>query len=549
MASYALLPFVNNVNGWGPSTYPAKFIGLPYSDYNKAGRIGALADFSAQTRQYRERADKRHGRVKPKDAESDMVLVDSTKQKKQSRLGRPRGGQQNQGWRQHRNREERVKKRNEQANDRTNRRYKKLANARYTSRRRVGWNAEQTRFDASVNITSNWKVVEQLEMSEFDKLKVKAYPEAEDVAWCGHVEKYEEKFDRVTSKKPVKLQKYDDRAAYLVTTLEDPVIEELAESLDDVQVWGTDTLISQIMCASRSKVGWDIVVTRAGNMVFFDKRRESTLDMFSVDETSYDPPSNDDPESINSSVKLSLEATAINQNFAQQVVSGDKGTKKFDRPNPFFDNEEEEGKVPQPVCYRYRKFKLGDTAVLCRTELHGFVSKKDGDKFMTTFAVNEYDPKLAKNTPWKSKIDTQPGGIIATELRNNALKIGKWAAQTILAGADLMKIGFVSRASVKNPFVHNILATKFYKPAQFARQINLSVQNMWAVLKMIVDLCLRQPEGKYCLVKDPNKQQLYLYSVPHDEFDSDDDGVTDDSDEDDDSSDDDDDDDDESDDE
>ena len=101
-----------------------------------------------------------------------------------------------------------------------------------------------------------------------------------------------------------------------------------------MQVWGTDTLISQIMCASRSKVGWDIVVTRAGNMVFFDKRRESTLDMFSVDETSYDPPSNDDPESINSSVKLSLEATAINQNFAQQVVSGDKGTKKFDRPNP-----------------------------------------------------------------------------------------------------------------------------------------------------------------------------------------------------------------------
>ena len=110
-------------------------------------------------------------------------LVDSTKQKKQSRLGRPRGGQQNQGWRQHRNREERVKKRNEQANDRTNRRYKKLANARYTSRRRVGWNAEQTRFDASVNITSDWKVVEQLEMSEFDKLKVKAYPEAR--TWHG----------------------------------------------------------------------------------------------------------------------------------------------------------------------------------------------------------------------------------------------------------------------------------------------------------------------------------------------------------------------------
>merc|ERR1711871_387899 len=98
-----------------------------------------------------------------------------------------------------------------------------------------------------------------------------------------------------------------------------------------------------------------------------------------------------------------------------------------------------------------------------------------------------------------------------------------------------MKIGFVSRATSKNAFAHNILATEFYKPAQFARQINLSIKNMWGVLKMIVDLCLRQPEGKYCLVKDPNKQQLFLYSVPEGEFDSEDD----DSDEDDDSEDDD----------
>ena len=57
--------------------------------------------------------------------------------------------------------------------------------------------------------------------------------------------------------------------------------------------------------------------------------------------------------------------------------------------------------------------------------------------------------------------------------------------------------------------------------------------NMWAVLKMIVDLLPGQPEESTASSRI-QWQQLYLYSVPNDAFDSDDDGATDDSDEDDD---------------
>lgn len=33
------------------------------------------------------------------------------------------------------------------------------------------------------------------------------------------------------------------------------------------------------------------------------------------------------------------------------------------------------------------------------------------------------------------------GAILATELKNNSAKLAKWTAQSILSGADQMKIG------------------------------------------------------------------------------------------------------------
>jgi translation initiation factor 3 subunit D len=38
------------------------------------------------------------------------------------------------------------------------------------------------------------------------------------------------------------------------------------------------------------------------------------------------------------------------------------------------------------------------------------------------------------------------------------------------------------------------------------------------VIKTLVDFMLSQPEGKYCLVKDPNKFFLRIYSVPANVF-------------------------------
>jgi translation initiation factor 3 subunit D len=48
--------------------------------------------------------------------------------------------------------------------------------------------------------------------------------------------------------------------------------------------------------------------------------------------------------------------------------------------------------------------------------------------------------------------------------------------------------------------------------------MNLSLSNGWGIVRTIADMCLKREEGKYVLVKDPNKQILRLYEVPAGSF-------------------------------
>jgi len=77
---------------------------------------------------------------------------------------------------------------------------------------------------------------------------------------------------------------------------------------------------------------------------------------------------------------------------------------------------------------------------------------------------------------------------------------------------------FVSRANPKSNDRHVILGVVGWKPRDFAQQMNLSLSNGWGIVRTIADMCLQREEGKYVLVKDPNKQILRLYEVPAGSF-------------------------------
>lgn len=72
----------------------------------------------------------------------------------------------------------------------------------------------------------------------------------------------------------------------------------------------------------------------------------------------------------------------------------------------------------------------------------------------------------------------------------------------------------MSRASPKIPDRHVILGVVGYDPRKFAEQMNLNLANGWGIVRTIVDMCRSMKDGKYVLVKDPNKPLLRLYEVP-----------------------------------
>jgi translation initiation factor 3 subunit D len=43
------------------------------------------------------------------------------------------------------------------------------------------------------------------------------------------------------------------------------------------------------------------------------------------------------------------------------------------------------------------------------------------------------------------------------------------------------------------------------RPTEFAAQLNVSLANGWGIVRTVTDMCMKMPEGKYVLVKDPNK--------------------------------------------
>merc|ERR1712135_253185 len=196
----------------------------------------------------------------------------------------------------------------------------------------------------------------------------------------------------------------------------------------------------------------------------------------------------------------------------------------FEKPNPFVQGKDEEQEVAS-VAYGYRKWDLGNGITLvCRCEHDAVMIGPNGEnQFINIKSLNEWDSKLAHGVDWRQKLDSQRGAVVATELKNNSNKLAKWTVSSLLAGSDQIKFGYVSRASPKDSTKHVILGMNQFKPSEFANQINLNLDNAWGILRCIIDTCMKLKEGKYLIMKDPNKPVIRIYDIPDDTFDSDND--------------------------
>lgn len=127
------------------------------------------------------------------------------------------------------------------------------------------------------------------------------------------------------------------------------------------------------------------------------------------------------------------------------------------------------------------------------------------------------------NYSWKKILESQRGSVLANELKNNSFKLGRWTAEAILSGCDVMKIGYVTRRSAKESNAHSVLGVQAYHTDSFAEQIGLTRNNAFGILRSIIDLTMSFEDGKYLILKDPTKSVIRLYSVPWETFADDDD--------------------------
>jgi translation initiation factor 3 subunit D len=172
---------------------------------------------------------------------------------------------------------------------------------------------------SSVAVAADWQQIEEFDLQQLLKLQANP-PQIDDLLWCGHLDQYDESYDKVTVRATKALKRIDNRVFYAVTTAEDPILERFA--VEEVgNVFATDAILSQLMAAPRSLYSWDIVIQKTAGVIYLDKRENTIFDYLTVSETAHDPPvASEETDEINYPEKLSLEATMINQNFSQQVL-------------------------------------------------------------------------------------------------------------------------------------------------------------------------------------------------------------------------------------
>ncbi|RMZ78553.1 hypothetical protein DV737_g3805, partial [Chaetothyriales sp. CBS 132003] len=497
---------------WGPTvTSSATLDGVPYAPFSKGDKLGRMADWTQEGKEGRDRGGRQYGR-NYRDQQvygagtSSLFAVQATEDE-----------------------------------------------SSFSVRHR----------DASVNIRSDWVMREEIDFNRLTKLNLET-DSGEDVDSYGFLYYYDRSYDKPPVKNTERKLVSLDRAAYNVTTSSDPVIQELAEK-DEATIFATSDILSMLMCATRSVYSWDIVIVKHGSKIFLDKRPDSSIDLVTVNENAADAPLEADsantpnqqqtgvkPDSINTPHNLAMEATIINHNFALQTVIESSTSKvEFPHPNPFY-NASEETDALASKAYKYRRFDLSlerdeePLHLIVRTEFDAVVKNNisGDDQFLLVKALNEFDHKAqgaGGALDWRTKLVSQRGAVVATEMKNNSCKLARWTTQAILARADQIKLGFVSRANPKSAANHIILGVMGYKPREFANQMNLGLSNGWGIVRTIVDLVrgmdakagedgssgsASTSDKKFVLVKDPNKPVIRLYEVPMSTFEEDDDALT-----------------------
>ena len=134
-------------------------------------------------------------------------------------------------------------------------------------------------------------------------------------------------------------------------------------------------------------------------------------------------------------------------------------------------------------------------------------------QFVSLSTLLEYDCRVSNTPDWRQKLDSTRGAVLATEYKNNGFRLTVQVTEAILAGADQIKLGFLSRKNPKDRRRHGILAIQTMKPDDLASQLNFNIYSGWGIVKTLIDFLLTQSDGDFVLIKSPNKPVMELFRI------------------------------------
>jgi len=523
-----LLPTELNFSaeGWGPLSEPPEvFKDIPYAPFSKGDKVGKAADWTmTSTRPQPNRSNlvsTAFNDFEEEEDESVFLLVDNRlyarpatfsqrkfvkgPQKFVRPAPRVKGGV---NWQ---NQAAKRTKAQQRTVNPTKTKFQKKKPAPRTTGTVYAKNKRKT--DLSIEIHPTWgEPILSLNLTELrDGHPI---PPAETLSMHGILEEYNPRYDTVSIQHPQVLERQwaFERTTFTVSTSDDVILKQLKQK-ETGNVYATDAILAVLMSAPISAYSWDLSFTKKEGTFVFDKRDGGYTDFLDVNENSNEPPV-DEEEGPNSVELLSKEATFLNYAFSQQIFTKNESVMKLAEPNPFVVDNNMKAAA---TGYFYKKFDLGeDYKVVVRTEVNGYRPPKKGKGkkvpvFIFARALNEYDPKITGG--WRKILETQKAGAFATELKNNSCKLSKWLAQAHLAGAQCIKLGWVTRSNPGDSLTHLILDQSEFTIEEFAAEIACSVDSLWGTLKNLLDELSELADGSYKIVRDPTKKFLSIYKI------------------------------------
>merc|ERR1719238_238832 len=298
----------------------------------------------------------------------------------------------------------------------------------------------------------------------------------------------------------------------------------VAQSPNRRIIFGSDTVIAKLMTAPSAVNSFDVQINTNGRFIAILERNtnvgklavsESRLDYEWVNETApFNVPSEETGSAgqanINSSVPLALE----NQEATKAFHTACKTKSVTD-----WTTGGERSPYKTGTIFRYRKWTINantpdemDVVIRCEIDAATKATKTNPARYLKLFSLLE-GPPHADAIPWRNQAD-KAGALLIKAINSNKAKVANWAALALLSGVDLLKIALVNRTNLASSETHEVIGVATCPARDFAVQLGVSTQKLFAVLTVFTKLILKMsPADKNTLLylmKEPRTDRLVL---------------------------------------